>query len=117
MSKNNVAAHYKAKCHKMEEKIKEMVFLNTALESQAGQYSLRVRHARSDRQILLNKLLAHEASEDKATENKILHTMLSKKNTSGKDKNISLSKNTNPSIPATTGGKKKKMNGENSTTE
>ena len=117
MSKNNVAAHYKAKCHKMEEKIKEMVFLNTALESQAGQYRLRVRQARSDRQILLNKLLAYEASEDKATENKILHTMLSKKNTPGKDKNIGLPRNTNPSTPTTTGGKKKKINGENSTIE
>lgn len=95
---------YEAKCRKMEEKIKELLFINAALETEVSQTRLRVKRARSDRQILLHKLLEYEAREDKASENKILNGMLAKKVTPKSDKPLV--------SPRSTSSKKKKTNRE-----
>jgi hypothetical protein len=111
MSKNTCKAqaqqqaHYKIKYHKMEERIREILFLNASLESEINETRLQVKRARSDRQILLHKLLGYEATEDKTTENKTLNTMLPKK-TSKNDKPLVSPRST------TTNSKKKKTNGE-----
>lgn len=76
--------------------MKEMMFLNSALESQVRECKGRVSQARSDRQILLNKLLAHEANEDRETENKILHQMLDKKVLPRNDKNFIVNNHNTP---------------------
>ena len=51
-------AGYKAKCKQVERRIKEMIFLNAALENELRECRLNVATFRADRKILLSKLLA-----------------------------------------------------------
>ena len=119
---------YRSKCSSLEKKIKEMVFLNAAYENEVHNMQIKLAGEKSDRNILLRKLLAYEKSPLNDTlhkvttsgnnnnsivvssieeNNKILSSMLSKKqnvsSTSGKVPPV-------PTLSLNVSGKKKKSN-------
>jgi len=63
-NKKNVQAHYMAKVSKMENQIKEIMFLNSALDNQLTDMKLKVSQARSDRVILLNRMVSKEPNKE-----------------------------------------------------
>lgn len=74
---------YKKKCKQMERKIKEMIFLNAALENEVREIRQSVLTSRADRKILLNKLLSYERVENGHAEAPVTNGTGSKKS-SGK---------------------------------
>ena len=73
---------YKAKCKQVERKIKEMIFLNAALENELRECKQNVLTSRSDRKILLNKLLSYEKIENGHAEAPVTNGTSSKKSSS-----------------------------------
>jgi len=71
---------YKVKCVKLEKKLKEVVFLNAALESEVDETRDKLADAREERRFLLNRLLSYQKEAHRPDgNNKILQTALSKK--------------------------------------
>lgn len=61
---DSIGDGYKDKCKQLERKIKEMIFLNAALEDEVKECKQNVTRSRADRKILLNKLLSFEKIEN-----------------------------------------------------
>ena len=55
---------YRSKCKHLERKIKEMIFLNAALEGELRECRDSVAASRADRKLLLNRLLAFQRTEN-----------------------------------------------------
>lgn len=69
--------YYKQKCAKTEKKLKELVFLNAALEAEVNETHAKVAEVKEERKFLLNRLLSYQ--KEGSDSSKILQTALSKK--------------------------------------
>jgi hypothetical protein len=107
MTEENINDAYKAKCRKIERRMKELVFLNTALDSELIDYKNKIAEASDERKFLLGQLLGHqkEAHGADAT-SKILQQALSKKAKNEKTTRDSNGQFSSPSGPAS---KKRKV--------
>lgn len=80
---------YKVKCRSIQAQIKEMVFINSALQGRINEFREKIVTAKNERKFLLNKLLSYEKGHDNS-ENKILHGVLSKKQSCKKSEQIKI---------------------------
>lgn len=70
---------YKLRCSKLQKQIKEMIFLNAALQSEVEDNKKKVSQLQEERKFLLNKLLAFQKEVFSDGGTKILQQALSKK--------------------------------------
>jgi hypothetical protein len=70
---------YKSKCEAIQKQIKEVIFINAALQSEAYQCREKVNQLKIERKFLLNKLLEYEKEPKSDPNCKILQRVLSKK--------------------------------------
>ena len=84
---------YKAKCRSIQAQIKEMVFINSAVQGRISDFREKIVIAKNERKFLLNKLLSYERTSgtgNEITSTKILHNALSKKTPSKKSDQIKI---------------------------
>ncbi|KAI1287626.1 hypothetical protein HDE_09966 [Halotydeus destructor] len=75
---------YKTKCSKIEKKIKEMVFVNAALEAEVRNSKNELDESNEERKFLLNRLLSYQKdSQGTEATSKILQQALCKKAAKG----------------------------------
>ncbi|XP_074600164.1 uncharacterized protein LOC141854399 [Brevipalpus obovatus] len=82
---------YKVKCRSVQAQIKEMVFINSALQGRINEFREKIVTAKNERKFLLNKLVSYErGGGHENSNNKILHSVLSKKPSSKKSEQIKI---------------------------
>lgn len=73
---------YKDKCHRLQKQVRHLIYLNSAIQSELSQCSVKLSEASEDRRFLLNKILRfHKDNSHENISSRILQEALSKKTT------------------------------------